>query len=112
MNVVFPPLLFYALGAFLMIAGALRAVTLGRKRGEVTEETEALIKNRKRHLRYGIVWILLGAFLVFSTANTLRKRASLTGGLTQPQRSAPTVHFDPGGVPPTVGPPAEPKSPR
>ena len=112
MNVVFPPLLFYALGAFLVIAGGLRAATLGRKRGEVTEETEAHIKNRKRHFKYGIVWILLGAFLIFSTANTLRKRASLTGGLTQPQRSAPTVHFDPGAVPPTVGPPAEPKSPR
>jgi len=112
MNVVFPPLLFYALGAFLVIAGALRAATLGRKRGEVTDDTEALVKNRKRHLKYGIVWILLGAFLIFSTANTLRKRASLTDDVTQQLRSAPTVHFDPGAVPPTVGPPAEPKSPR
>jgi hypothetical protein len=113
MNVVFPPLLFYALGAFLMIAGALRAVTLGRRHGEVTDDTEALAKGRKRHVRYGVIWILLGVFLIYSTANTLRKRAGLaTPEIIPLPRTPPTVHFDPAGVPPTVGPPAEPKAPH
>lgn len=112
MNLVLPPLMFYAFGAFLMVAGALRLAILGRRRGEVTEETEAVIKNRKRHQRYGVIWILLGVFLIVSTANTLRKRAGLTNEVTPRLRTAPTVHLDPGAVPPTVGPPAEPRSPR
>ena len=76
MNVVIPPLFFYIVGALLVIFGALRAVTLGRRKEshEVAEDTPAAAKARKRHLTFGIVWIVMGLFLIISTADVLRMR--------------------------------------
>ena len=74
MNVVIPPLFFYVVGALLVIFGALRAVTLGRRNAgkELSEDTPQQAKARKRHLTFGIVWIVMGLFLIVSTADVLR----------------------------------------
>jgi uncharacterized membrane protein len=76
MNVVIPPLFFYVVGALLVIFGALRAATLGRRKDsrELSEDTPQAAKARKRHLTFGIVWIVMGLFLIFSTADVLRMR--------------------------------------
>ena len=71
-----PPLFFYAIGTLLVVFGALRAVVLGRRRGdrELTEDTPERAKARKRHLAMGIIWVLMGAFLIVSTAGILGRR--------------------------------------
>jgi uncharacterized membrane protein len=76
MNVVIPPLFFYVVGALLVIFGALRAVTLGRRNPsrELGEDTPQAAKARKRHVTFGIVWIVMGLFLIISTADVLRMR--------------------------------------
>jgi hypothetical protein len=76
MNVVIPPLFFYVVGALLVIFGALRAATLGRRRAsrELSEDTPAAAKARKRHLTFGIVWVIMGLFLIASTAGVLSAR--------------------------------------
>ncbi len=76
MNVVIPPLLFYVVGALLVIFGALRAATLGRRKdgSEVSEDTPQQAKARRRHVTFGLVWIVMGLFLIFSTADILRLR--------------------------------------
>ncbi len=55
MSVQIPPVLFYGVGALLIAFGAMRAVHLGWQRGD------------RRHLRWGIIWVVLGVFLVVST---------------------------------------------
>ena len=78
MNVIIPPLFFYALGAMLLIFGTLRAVSFGRRRPErelVDEDTQARASERRRHLRFGIIWILMGLFLIVSTAGVLKMRS-------------------------------------
>ncbi|HSS40071.1 MAG TPA: hypothetical protein VLT58_14990 [Polyangia bacterium] len=76
MNVVIPPLFFYVVGALLVIFGALRTFTLGRRNAdkELSEDTPQAAKARKRHRTFGIVWILMGLFLIVSTADVLRLR--------------------------------------
>ncbi len=76
MNVVIPPLFFYVVGALLVIFGALRVFTLGRRNAdrELSEDTPQQAKARKRHRTFGIVWILMGLFLIVSTADVLRLR--------------------------------------
>jgi len=76
MNVVIPPLFFYVVGALLVVFGALRAATLGRRKDarELSEDTPQAAKARKRHVTFGIVWIVMGLFLIFSTADVLRMR--------------------------------------
>jgi hypothetical protein len=76
MNVVIPPLFFYVVGALLVIGGAVRAVVLGRRNSsrELREDTPAQAKARRRHLTFGLIWIAMGLFLIFSTANVLRLR--------------------------------------
>jgi hypothetical protein len=76
MNIVIPPLFFYVIGAVLVIAGAVRAATLGRRNParELSEDTPAYAKARRRHLTFGVVWVLMGLFLIFSTAGLLRMR--------------------------------------
>jgi len=76
MNVVIPPLFFYVVGALLVIFGALRVFTLGRRNAsrELSEDTPQQAKARKRHRTFGIVWILMGLFLIGSTADVLRMR--------------------------------------
>jgi hypothetical protein len=89
--VVLPPALFYGLGAMLIVFGALRAWLLGwkvkREEQDVTARASASppdeassesggksleapsrrLREAKRHLRYGVLWIALGLFLVIST---------------------------------------------
>jgi hypothetical protein len=76
MNIVIPPIFFYVMGAILVIAGAVRAATLGRRNPEreLLEDTPERAKARRRHLTFGIVWIAMGLFLLFSTAGLLRLR--------------------------------------
>jgi hypothetical protein len=71
--ITLPPIFFYAIGTLLVVFGGLRAAVLGRRRAEreLTEETPERAKARKRHLAMGIVWVLMGAFLIASTAGIL-----------------------------------------
>ena len=68
-----PPIFFYAIGTLLVVFGAMRTIVLGRRRAdrELVEETPERAKARKRHFAMGIVWVLLGLFLLFSTAGIL-----------------------------------------
>lgn len=76
MNVVIPPLFFYVVGALLVIFGGLRIATLGRHRPdrELTDDTPERAKARRRHVTFGVVWIVMGLFLIISTADVLRFR--------------------------------------
>ena len=86
MNLVIPPLFFYAIGAVLVLSGVGRALTLGRRRPEreisvddpsSPESSQLAAKAaqaRRRHLIFGVVWVLLGLFLILSTAGVLRSR--------------------------------------
>jgi hypothetical protein len=88
MNLVLPPLFFYVIGAVLVIAGAARTLTLGRRRPErdiqggddVDPQSTTAVKAaqaRRRHMIFGVVWMLLGLFLILSTAGVLKARSSL-----------------------------------
>lgn len=76
MNVVLPPLFFYIVGLALVIGGAVRVATLGRRdpAREINDDSPGREKARKRHRTFGIVWILMGLFLIASTAGVLRMR--------------------------------------
>jgi len=71
--ITLPPIFFYAIGTLLVVFGALRTAVLGRRRAdrELAEETPERARARKRHLAMGIVWLLMGAFLIVSTAGIL-----------------------------------------
>jgi hypothetical protein len=69
-----PPLLFYALGAFLVIAGALRAYVLGWQRREEQVPGDEDLGDKpqrpsqaRRHITFGVVWLVMGLFLIIST---------------------------------------------
>ena len=68
-----PPLFFYAMGTMLIVFGAARAIVLGRRRAdrEMTEDTPDRAKARRRHLIMGIVFVVMGAFLIASTAGMI-----------------------------------------
>jgi len=82
MNLVIPPLFFYVVGAVLALSGVARALTLGRRRPERdiqghepdSAAAHKAAQARRRHLIFGIVWVLLGLFLILSTAGVLRAR--------------------------------------
>jgi hypothetical protein len=78
MDIVLPPALFYGVGIVLIVFGALRAIFLGWKQkpqvvGEDVEEAAAGGWSRstgggyKRHLTFGLLWMVMGLFLVVST---------------------------------------------
>ena len=71
-----PPLFFYAVGTLLVVFGALRTVVLGRRRPdrEVVEDTPERAKARRRHMIMGIVWVLMGLFLIVSTTGITGRR--------------------------------------
>jgi hypothetical protein len=75
MNIVIPPVVFYVLGALFLVFGTLRAVVLGRRRAdrEVVDDTPERAKARRRHVMFGIFWVLTGLFLIASTAGVLRR---------------------------------------
>lgn len=69
------PVVLYAVGIVLMVFGALRAKYLAAPRppqqtedgSEPVDATPVRGKEQRRHLRMGVVWVLLGLFLVVST---------------------------------------------
>jgi hypothetical protein len=100
MNLVIPPLFFYVVGALLVIFGGARALWLGVRRPnrEIQDDvpdlaresgvgggglgdarasagSSAAAKARRRHLTFGIVWVLMGIFLIVSTAGVLKIRS-------------------------------------
>ena len=111
MDVVIPPLVFYAVGVVLIVGGAARAVMLGRRNPsrEVSDDDPAKSRARRRHLTFGLVWMAMGLFLLASTAGVLHSRAA-TSNLS-PVRSvgssSPVIRLDP-ARPTTLSPPATP----
>src|SRR3954471_19834723 len=110
MNVVIPPLLFYAIGLVLVLGGIARALFLGRRdtSREIADDDPARARTRRRHLTFGLVWVAMGLFLIASTAGVLRSRASSSS--LSPVRtgaSSPTIRLDPAS-PTSEGPPAAP----
>jgi hypothetical protein len=75
MNIVIPPIVFYILGGLFLVFGTLRAVVLGRRRAdrEVVDDTPERARARRRHVMFGIFWVLTGLFLIASTAGVLRR---------------------------------------
>lgn len=108
MNVVIPPLVFYALGLVLLLGGASRAFMLGRRDSsrEISDDDPARARTRRRHLTFGLVWMAMGLFLIVSTAGVLRSRAA-TADLSPVRTgvSSPTIRLDP-ARPTSAGPPA------
>jgi hypothetical protein len=90
MQVNLPPILFYAIGLALVVFGGLRVSFLGAprvRRGrndglraqespELHEEGERPTRGpeQRRHIRWGIIWILMGLFLVISTFLQARRQ--------------------------------------
>ena len=74
--ITLPPIFFYAIGTLLVVFGALRSIILGRRRAdrELTEDTPARAKARRRHLVMGLIWLGMGVFLIVSTAGILGSR--------------------------------------
>jgi hypothetical protein len=111
MNVVIPPLVFYAVGIVLILGGVARAIMLGRRSPsrEIADDDPAKARARRRHLAFGLVWVAMGLFLVASTAGILRSRAE--SGNLSPSRSAgtsaPVIRLDP-ARPTTLVPPPSP----
>lgn len=81
MNYQLPPAIPYFIGAMLVIFGALRAYQLGWKRREpplgTTDDDEGRLRvdryayDAKRHIRWGVIWVVMGLFLIISTAMNL-----------------------------------------
>jgi hypothetical protein len=76
MHLNIPPIIPYAVGALLVLFGILRVKYLGAPQTpRMTEEdsetstsaTPVRGKEQHRHLRMGVVWVLLGLFLLVST---------------------------------------------
>ncbi len=76
MRLNIPPIIPYAVGALLVLFGTLRVKYLGAPRTpRLTEEDSETSTNpapvrgkeQRRHIRMGVVWVLLGLFLVIST---------------------------------------------
>jgi hypothetical protein len=68
-----PPIFFYAIGTLFVVFGGLRAIFLGRRRGDrdLADETPERAKMRRRHLVWGCIQVLAGAILIASTAGVL-----------------------------------------
>jgi hypothetical protein len=80
MNVQIPPAIFYFIGALLVVFGALRAYHLGWKKKpankeELEEEAGGWARDTgyKRHLTFGVVWMVMGLFLLVSTIISTRR---------------------------------------
>jgi hypothetical protein len=71
-----PPVFFYAIGGFLAVFGAARALVLGRRRPnrELAEETPAQAKVRRNHLLFGIIHFIFGIVLILMTSGVIRWR--------------------------------------
>jgi len=78
-----PPIVPYVVGAMLVVFGVLRVKYLGAPRltrASENEETDTNPaapvrgKEQHRHLRMGVVWVLLGLFLLVSTYVQLHRQ--------------------------------------
>jgi hypothetical protein len=71
-----PPIFFYAIGGFLAVFGAARALLLGVRRPDrdLVEETPARAKLRRRHLLWGTVHCIAGIILILMTSGVIRWR--------------------------------------
>ena len=71
-----PPVFFYAIGAFLSVFGAARAIFLGRRRPEreLVDDTPARAKARRNHLIFGTMHFVFGIVLILLTSGVLRAR--------------------------------------
>ena len=83
MNVSIPPSLLYAIGTVLVLFGGLRAYHLGWKKKPVPaapggeaespdlDEVPAWDRDKgggyKRHITFGVLWVVMGLFLIIST---------------------------------------------
>jgi hypothetical protein len=92
MQLNLPPIIPYAVGCALILFGTLRVKYLGEPRlrrrhaddgagneassGQVAEPEESFERGpeQRRHIRWGIIWILLGLFLVVSTFIQVRRQ--------------------------------------
>jgi predicted nucleic acid-binding Zn ribbon protein len=81
-----PPIIPYVVGAMLVFFGLLRMKYLGAPRvpraaeepgqddGQVADEAVPVRgKEQRRHQRMGMVWVLLGLFLLVSTYIQIRR---------------------------------------
>ena len=81
MRLNIPPFIPYLVGAMLVFFGSLRIKYLGAPRaprlseddGGSTDATPVRGKEQRRHVGMGIVWIVLGLFLLVSTYWQVRK---------------------------------------
>jgi hypothetical protein len=96
MNVVIPPVIFYVIGAALVVGGTVRALTLGRRNParEIADDDPAKTKARRRHFTFGLVWVAMGLFLIGSPLRPLGA-------------SPPAIRLDP-ARPTSIEPPAKP----
>ncbi len=71
-----PPVFFYAVGTFLAVFGAARALILGRRRPdrELVEDTPARAKLRRNHLVFGTLHFVFGIVLILLTSGVIRAR--------------------------------------
>jgi hypothetical protein len=71
-----PPVFFYAIGTFLAVFGAARALILGRRRPnrEVVEDTPERAKLRRNHLIFGTLHFVFGIVLILLTSGVIRSR--------------------------------------
>jgi hypothetical protein len=88
-----PPILFYIIGFALVLFGGLRVKFLGAPRirsrrdddlhthdstqahqAHEEEEHPSRGREQRRHIRWGIIWILMGVFLVISTFLQARRQ--------------------------------------
>jgi hypothetical protein len=74
MKLELPPVLFYGVGVILIVFGALRAHHLGwqRRTSERVDEdgndaAPRVNPTARRHMTFGLLWVLMGIFLVVST---------------------------------------------
>jgi hypothetical protein len=76
-----PPVVPYVIGAMLVLFGGLRVKYLGAPRvPHLTEDVDGTAdeapvrgKQQRRHVRMGVLWILMGAFLLVSTYIQIRR---------------------------------------
>jgi hypothetical protein len=81
MPVYIPPVVPYVVGAILVVFGGLRIKYLGAPRApslsqegdNPADETPVRGKEQRRHVRMGVLWILMGAFLLVSTYFQVRR---------------------------------------
>jgi uncharacterized membrane protein HdeD (DUF308 family) len=69
MSLRLPAALPYVVGAMLLVFGSLRAIHLGwmRRGREINEESLERTRTPRYHLMVGVVWVIMGLFLVVST---------------------------------------------